>query len=262
MKILFIGDIVGKPGRLAVKELLPKIVKDKGIDFVIGNGENLAHGKGITESTYQEMIEAGIDYLTSGNHVWSKKEFVPFLDDKSVKVLRPANYPPGVPGRGVEIAEVGTQKLGIINLMGRTFFPQDLDCPFRKLDSILEELRNDYGDIPIVIDFHAEASSEKRAFGFYNDGRVSAVLGTHTHIQTSDEQMLPKGSAYISDVGMVGAKDSVLGVEKEIIIKKFLTQMLIHHEIPEGGKAEFGAVVLEVNRKGKAKRIERIRKFV
>src|SRR4030042_2922095 len=171
MKILFIGDIVGRPGREAVKKILPDLIKKEEVDFVIGNGENRAHGKGMTEKTYLEMKEAGIDCFTSGNHIWAKKEFVPFLSDKKVKVLRPANYPPGVLGRGYEIFEVGTQKLVVINLMGRVFFPVDLDCPFRKLDDILGELKESlqpttYNLLPIIVDFHAEATSEKRAFGF------------------------------------------------------------------------------------------------
>jgi metallophosphoesterase (TIGR00282 family) len=257
MKILFIGDIVGRPGREAVQKILPKLIKKEEIDFVIANGENLAHGKGMTEKTYLEMKEAGIDCFTSGNHIWAKKEFVPFLEDKNVKVLRPANYPPDAPGRGYEIFEVGTSKLAVINLMGRVFFPIDLDCPFRKLDEILKEI----GEMPTIIDFHAEATSEKRAFGFYAQKKVSAVLCTHTHIPSADEEILGQKTAYISDVGMVGTHDSILGVEKELIIQKFFDQILTRHEIAEG-EVEFNAVLLEIDRKGNAKKIERVREFI
>lgn len=257
MKILFIGDIVGRPGREAVQKILPKLIKKEEIDFVIANGENLAHGKGMTEKTHNEMVEAGIDCFTSGNHIWAKKEFIPYLEDKNVKVLRPANYPPGAPGRGYEIFEVGTTKLAVINLMGRVFFPVDLDCPFRKLDEILKEI----GEMPTIVDFHAEATSEKRAFGLYAQKRVSAVLCTHTHIPSADEEILAQKTAYISDVGMVGTHDSVLGVEKELIIQKFLDQILTRHEIAEG-EVEFNAVLLEIDREGKTKSIKRVREFI
>ncbi|MBU2595675.1 TIGR00282 family metallophosphoesterase [Patescibacteria group bacterium] len=257
MKILFIGDIVGRPGREAVKKILPELIKKEEIDFVIANGENLAHGKGMTKKTYQEMREAGIDCFTSGNHIWAKKEFIPFLEDKKIKVLRPANYPPAVIGRGYEIFEVGTQKLAVVSLMGRVFFPIDLDCPFRKLDEILQEI----GKMPTIIDFHAEATSEKRAFGFYAQNRVSAVICTHTHIPSADEEIMGQKTAYISDVGMVGPHNSVLGVEKELIIDKFLTQILTRHEIAEG-EVEFNAVLLEIDRKGAAKSIKRVREII
>ena len=266
MKILFIGDIVGRPGREAVQKILPNLVKKEEIDFVIANGENLAHGKGMTEKTYLEMKEAGIDCFTSGNHIWAKKEFIPYLSDKNIKVLRPANYPPQAPGRGYQIFEVGTNKLVVISLMGRVFFPVDLDCPFRKLDEILDELKESlqpttYKLTPIIIDFHAEATSEKRSFGFYAQKRVSAVLCTHTHIPSADEEILGNQTAYISDVGMVGPHDSVLGVEKELIVQKFLDQILTRHEIAEG-EVEFNAVLLEIDRKGRAKSIKRVREFL
>ncbi|TSC91317.1 MAG: hypothetical protein CEN92_294 [Candidatus Berkelbacteria bacterium Licking1014_96] len=256
MKILFIGDIVGRPAREAVKKILPDLIKKEEVDFVIANGENLAHGKGMTEKTYEEMRESGIDCFTSGNHIWAKKEFIPFLEDKEIKVLRPANYPPGTPGRGHEIFEVGTQKLAVVSLMGRVFFPVDLDCPFRKLDEILKEI----GEMPTLVDFHADATSEKRAFGLYAAGRVSAAIGSHTHIATADEEVV-ENTAYISDVGMTGVRDSVLGVDKKLIIKKFLTQILTRHEIAKG-EVEFNAVLLEIDRKGRAKKIERVREIV
>lgn len=257
MKILFIGDIVGRPGREAVQKILPDLVKKEEVDFVVANGENLAHGKGMTEKTYHEMASAGVDCFTSGNHIWAKKEFISFLEDKNIKVLRPANYPPGVKGRGYEIFEVGTSKLAVINLMGRVFFSIDLDCPFRKLDETLKEI----GEIPTIVDFHAEATSEKRAFGLYSSGKVSAVICTHTHIPSADEEVMDKKTAYISDVGMTGVHDSVLGVQKELIIQKFLDQILTRHEIAEG-KVEFNAVIVEIDRKGRAKKIKRVREFV
>lgn len=262
MKILFFGDIVGKIGRKAAAKVLPELKAGFRPDLVLANGENLAHGKGANEKVIKEVLEAGIDFLTSGNHIWAEKKVIPILEEGKLPLIRPANYPPEVPGAGEKIIEVGGIKVLIINLMGRVFIKEDLDCPFRKIDEILEKYKKEKL-AAIIVDFHAEATSEKQAFGWYVDGRVSAVLGTHTHIGTSDSQILPQGTAYITDIGMVGAKESVLGVDKSIIQKKFLTQMPVLHEIPEEGVCMVNAILVEIDPKTKkAIKIERIDKEV
>lgn len=253
MKILFIGDIVGRIGRRAVVDLVPKIVRKEGVDLVIANGENLAHGKGITESTAKEVLGAQIDVLTTGNHIWAKKEFNLVLN--KYPVVRPANYP-DAPGQGYLVLEVGTKKVLVINLLGRAFMRESLDCPFRKLDSILQENKGKYEFA--LVDFHSEASSEARAFGLYADGKVEAVFGTHRHIPTADAQILPKGTFYITDVGMVGAYPSVLGVEGKEIIKSYLSGMPFRHHIPEEGAVEFNAVILETS----AKKFKQVREVL
>ena len=255
IKILFIGDIVGRPGRNAVKAILPIIKEKENIDFVFANGENLAAGRGMTIEKYQEMIEAGVDYFTSGNHIWNNKAFIENLDDSKVKVLRPENYPVGNPGRG--IAEIG-EDLVLVNLQGRVFMPDDVNDPFESAQNIV----NQYKSKIIVIDFHAEATSEKVALGYYLDGKVAAILGTHTHVQTADDSILPNGTGYISDIGMTGPKVSVLGVEKEIIIEKFLTQLPKSHKVAVG-EMIFSAILLEINIKSKKTiKIKRIFKQV
>jgi len=255
-KILFLGDIVGKPGRRAVSHFIPEIKKEEGIDFVIANGENMASGKGMTYNKYQEMIDAGVDYFTSGNHIWNNADFIPCLNDKKVKVLRPANYPDSLPGRGFASIKVAGVDLVIINLQGRVFMKDDIEDPFTIGKDIAENFKNSI----IVIDFHAEATSEKMALGYYLDGSISAMLGTHTHVQTADEKILPNGTAFISDVGMNGPENSVLGVKKEIIIEKFLTQLPQSHKVASGD-SRFNAVVVEINTKTKrANKIERISK--
>jgi len=245
IKILFIGDIVGRPGRGAVKKILPDLVKKYGIDFVIANGENLAAGNGMTYETYKEMVLAGIDLFTSGNHIWDNKNIIPYLSDSRIKVLRPLNYPKGVTGRGITILEKGGKKLKVINLQGRVFMPDDLDDPF--LAAIENTPSN---NLPTLIDFHAEATSEKIAFARYLDGKVAAIVGTHTHVQTADETIFPGGSGFISDVGMTGPIDSILGVEKEIIIEKFLTQLPVSHKVASG-EVNFSAVIIEIDQKKK-----------
>ncbi|OGD65245.1 metallophosphoesterase [Candidatus Berkelbacteria bacterium RIFOXYA2_FULL_43_10] len=255
LKILFIGDIVGKPGRAAAKKMISELRESEGLDFVFANGENLAAGHGMTYEKYQEMVEAGIDYFTSGNHIWNNKDFIHSLDDKSVKVLRPANYPENVPGRGVAL--IGDD-IALANLQGRVFMYDDVEDPFKTADKIIKE---NEGKI-IIIDFHAEATSEKVALGFYLDGKVAALLGTHTHIQTSDERILGGGTAYITDLGMTGPRDSVLGVKKEIIIEGFLTQLPQSHKVAVGEQI-FGGVVIEIDTKTKrALKIKRINKVV
>lgn len=255
MKILFIGDISGRTGRNAIKEILPKLKSQLKPDFVFANGENVTSGLGIKIEHYEELIAAGIDYFTSGNHIWDKKEIIPFLDDKNVKILRPANYPQNVPGRGF----VELEKLVLVSLSGRVFVNDLVDCPFRKFNEIYEQVKNSRK--PIVVDFHAETTSEKRAFGFYVDGRAAAVIGTHTHVPTADAQILPEGTAYISDVGMVGAEDSVLGVEKKNVIEAFLTALPWKVE-PAKSAPIFNAVLIEIDKNNKARRIELIQKEV
>lgn len=260
MRFLFIGDIVGKPGRRVVTELLPKLKKKKKYDLVIANGENSSHGKGITQKVVDELQKAGVDYFTSGNHVWKQKEVMTLLNDSKFPVIRPANYPPGVPGRGYQIVETGLMKrVLIINLMGRVFLREQFDCPFRIADQILTQTASESLSA-IIVDFHAEATSEKIAFAHYLTGKVSAVIGTHTHVPTADAQIMKDHTAYLTDAGMCGLKDSIIGVEKEKIIKHFLTQLPVPHEIPAGDMV-FQAVEIEVDEKtGRATKIETILK--
>ncbi len=263
LKILFIGDINGKIGREAVAKILPPLKKKLQPDLVIANAENSAHGSGITEDIVKELLGSGIDWLTSGDHALKRTGQLGLYD--KYPIVRPANFPPGVPGRGFAIIPMGGKKnILLINLIGRVFMHMDYDCPFRKLDEILANSDLHKKNISAIItDMHAEATSEKTAFGYYADGRISAVLGTHTHIMTADHRVTDKGTAYITDVGMVGAADSCLGVDKENIIKTFLTQIKLPHVIPEKGKAIFSAVLVDVDEKtNKAKAIEPITKYV
>lgn len=255
MKVLMIGDIVGRPGRRAVLELLPKLMRVHRADLIVANGENAAGGNGITREIADELLSCGIDILTMGNHVWDKKDVLEFIDLEP-KILRPANYPPGTPGRGFTVIKTPNGcSVGVINLSGRVFL-SNLDCPFRAVDLILEEIKK--VTPVIIVDFHAEATSEKVAFGWYLAGKVSAVCGTHTHVQTADARVLPRGTAYISDVGMTGPRDSVLGVKKEAVITKFLTQMPVRFEVATG-VAQMNAVLIEINQdNGRAVSIERI----
>lgn len=254
MNVLFIGDIIGRPGREAVKGLLPVIVKEEKVNIVIANGENAAGGFGLTPSVAGEIFSLGVNVITLGNHAWKRKEILEVIDNNHI--IRPANFPPGVPGKGYIIMNSNEIKLAVINLMGRVYMA-DTDCPFRKSDEILEELR-DEKIRNIIVDFHAEITSEKIAFGWYLDGKVSAVVGTHTHVQTADERVMPQGTAYITDAGMTGARDSVIGVKKEIILKKYLTQMPIRFEVAEGDPA-LSAVIIDIDEStGKARGIRRI----
>ncbi|MFA7243779.1 MAG: TIGR00282 family metallophosphoesterase [Patescibacteria group bacterium] len=255
LKILFIGDIVGKPGRRAAKLMIPLLQASEKVNLVIANGENLASGKGMTFGKYEEMIESGIDYFTSGNHIWNNQDIVDHLGDPSLRVLRPENYPDNMPGSGVREIEDG---LVLVNLQGRVFMDEELADPFK----IGRDIAEKYADKIIIIDFHAEATSEKVALGFYLDGKVSAIIGTHTHIQTADERVLPDGTAYISDVGMTGPQDSVLGVKKEIIIEKFLTQLPKSHKVASG-EMILNAVIIEIDKKTKkALNIKRVSKVI
>jgi len=245
-----IGDIIGKPGRWAVSKLLPDLRQQYGVDLIIANAENAAGGLGITPITAKELLSAGIDVLTSGNHIWAQREIIPYLDGE-MPILRPLNYPPGVPGRGYI---VNSQAM-VVNLMGRTFMGE-IDCPFQAMDKLLAEL--EYKPPVIIVDFHAEATSEKMAMGRYLDGRVSAVLGTHTHVGTIDAQVLAQGSAYVTDIGMTGPMDSVIGDDTEAVLRRFLTGM--PHRLSVGkGKTMFNAVLVRVaDDSGRAISIDRI----
>lgn len=249
MNILILGDIFGKPGRGAVNKYLPELKTQYKPDLTIANIENLSHGKGFTDETIKEMQKAGIDFFTSGNHVWRQKGSVPLLDKKDYPVLRPANYPAGVPGRGWQIVEGNLMKrVLVINLMGRVFMPTPLiDCPFRTADRILEETKNEHLNA-ILIDFHAEVTSEKWALGHYLDGRVSMIYGTHTHVPTFDSRILANGTGFISDVGMTGPLDSIIGLEKKSIIRNFLTQLPEKHEVAEG-PTWLNAIVVTIDEK-------------
>jgi len=255
MKILFIGDIVGSPGRRAVKELIPVIKKREKADFVIANGENAAGGSGLTPRLAEELFSYGVDVLTSGDHIWKKKEIMEKLDEEK-RILRPANYPKGVPGSGWGVYTLKNGlKIGIINLLGRVFM-EAVECPFRVAREALEEIKR---ETPIVIiDIHAEATSEKIALGWYMDGMVSAILGTHTHVQTADEHIYPKGTAYISDVGMTGPHDSVIGRKVEQILARFITQLPTRFEMAEDNIRLNGAMVSIDDKTGGAKAIKRI----
>lgn len=258
MNIMMIGDICGKPGRMTVIYYLQELVKQYNIDVVIANGENAAGGVGITKDVMEELLSHGIDVITTGNHVWDKKEIFDFID-ASDNLVRPANYPPGTPGHGFTILPWKDYKLGIVNLAGRVFMPQ-MDCPFRAADQILSEIQS-VCDM-IFVDFHAETTSEKMALAWYLDGRISALVGTHTHVQTADERILQQGTAFISDVGMVGPRDSVLGVDKEIVIKKFLSGLPAKFSLAKGDNI-FCAVVIRIDPEtGKAENIQRIQKYL
>jgi hypothetical protein len=255
MKILFIGDVVGKPGRQALATHLRKVQETHGVDLTVANGENAAGGFGITPETGADLLRLGVDVITSGNHIWDKKEVLGYLP-KENRLLRPLNYPPGAPGYGsvVVTARDGT-KVAVLNASGRVFM-HDLDCPFRATLAEIEALA---GEARVrVVDFHAEATSEKIAFGRFLDGRVSAVVGTHTHVQTADERVLPGGTAYISDLGMTGPADSVIGVEADIVVRKFLTGLPERFETAKGPAQFQGAVVAIDPGSGLALGIERI----
>jgi len=255
MKILFIGDIVGKSGRKAVREILPPLVSNHGINFVIANCENAAAGFGVTKDIIEELFGYGIDVLTSGNHIWDKREIYDFIEDYE-NLLRPANYPDGTPGRG-SVASLSSfgQTVGVINLEGRVFM-RYLDCPFKKAQEELENLKT---FTPLVIvDIHAEATSEKKALAWFLDGKVTAVIGTHTHVQTADNEILPQGTAYISDAGMTGAFNSVLGMKVDHVLDRFLTQIPNRFEVAKHDIRLQGVVVDIDEQAWKSKDIYRI----
>ena len=255
MKILLIGDIVGEVGRRVVCQQLLPLVQHHSVDLVIANGENAAGGFGITPKIAQELFRVGVHVITLGNHTWDKKEIIDYLP-KEERLLRPANYPEGTPGAGRVLVTTATgERVGVLHLVGRVFMAA-LDCPFRRTQGELELLRS--STKVIVVDFHAEATSEKAAMGWYLDGEVSAVLGTHTHVQTADEQILPRGTAYITDVGMTGPTQSIIGIKRELVIERFVTQIPRRLE-PASGPGQLSGVMVEVDpRSGRALSIERI----
>ncbi len=256
MRVLFLGDIVGSPGRKAVKEFLPVLREEYAPDFVIANAENAAGGYGLTAKIAEELLALGIDLLTSGNHIW-KREFLPYLQETE-KVLRPANYPEEAPGRGWALLEKGALRLGVINLEGRIFM-RPLGCPFRVSRKLAQTLRE---KTPcILVDFHAEATSEKIALGWWLDGQVSALIGTHTHVPTADARLLPQGTAYLTDVGMCGLADGVIGMRRDQALEMYLTQVPRKLEVPKKGRVKLEAVFLELDQiSGRALKIEPIRR--
>ena len=256
MNVLMVGDIFGDSGRAALAKLLPRLRQQHAIDVAVVNIENAAGGFGVTPQIARTVLEAGgVDVLTSGNHIWDKKEIIPYIGKENL-LLRPANYPPGTPGAGSIVVKAGPHKVAVLNVMGRVFLPL-LDCPFRKSD---EEVARLSQETPIIIvDAHCEATSESQALGWYLDGRVSAVVGTHRHVQTADERLLPKGTAYITDLGMTGPTESVIGVDPEIALSRFLTQMPNRFEPAKGPAALHGAIIRIDPETGRALSIERLR---
>lgn len=255
LSVLLIGDVFGEPGRRAVLGLVPRLRREHELDFVIANVENAAAGFGVTPAIARALLEGGVDVMTSGNHVWDKKEVLEYLDKESL-LLRPANYPPGTPGAGSIVLKAGGHRVAVLNLQGRVFMPT-IDCPFRKADEELPRLRE---ETPVIIvDMHAEATSEKQAMGWYLDGRASAVIGTHSHVQTADDRILPGGTAYLTDVGMTGPVDSVIGVARELAIQRFLSALPNRFEPAKGPAALHGAVLRIDPDSGKALGIHRLR---
>ncbi len=255
LTIICVGDVFGEPGRRAVQMLLPKLKKQHEADLAVVNVENSASGFGVTPLIARTFLEQGVDVMTSGNHIWDKKEIIEYIGKENL-LLRPANYPPGTPGAGSIVVKAGPHKVAVLNLMGRVFLPQ-LDCPFRKADEELERLRAETSII--VVDMHAEATSESQAMGWHLDGRVSVVVGTHRHVQTADERLLPKGTAYITDLGLTGPTDSVIGVEPELALARFISGMPNRFE-PAKGPAMLQGVVVRIDPEtGRGLSIERLR---
>ena len=254
MRILFIGDIVGKIGREAISNYLPKLKQTYKPTVTIVNAENAAHGKGLTEKIYKSLLREGVDFMTMGNHTYGQRQIYDFIENAN-RMVRPANFPDEAPGVGMRYIKINEIKLAIINLQGRAFM-QDIDDPFKKADALVTEAKKetDY----IFVDFHAETTSEKNAMGWYLDNRVSAVVGTHTHIQTSDERILPGGTGYITDVGMTGYYDGILGINREEVITRFITSLPQRHVVPDEGRSVLSGVIIDLNKDGKTKRIERI----
>ena len=255
IKILVIGDIVGRPGRTVIKDKLAGFVEERGVDFVVANGENSAAGSGIIPEQVKELTESGIDVLTSGDHIWKRAQIVPFIDQ--LPLLRPANYPPKARGRGYDVfTSPGGLEIGVVNLIGRVYMGP-VDCPYRAAAAAVKELSE---KTPlIIVDMHAEATSEKVAMGWYLDGRVTAVVGTHTHIPTADERVLPGGTAYITDLGMTGPYESVLGRQTKKVLRKFTTSMYAHFDVASGDVRLCGALIEADPETGKALAIERIK---
>ncbi len=259
MNILFVGDVVGRTGRLALSSRLGRVIDRHFIDLVVVNGENAAAGFGLTVDIARDLFDMGVDVITSGNHIWDKKEIYDYLD-REKRLLRPANYPSGCAGRGSGVyATSAGIKVGVANIEGRVFM-NNLECPFRTADALIEELRQ---ETPVIlVDFHAEATSEKMALGHYLDGRVSAVVGTHTHVQTADEHILPGGTAYITDAGMTGSRDAVIGIRKELAVEKFLTQLPVRFDVAKKDPILNGVVFSVDEETGCATGVQRILEVV
>jgi metallophosphoesterase (TIGR00282 family) len=255
MKVLMVGDVYGEPGRAAIQKLVPRLREQHAVDLVVVNVENAAGGFGITPPMAKTFLEQGVDVMTTGNHVWDKKEIVPHIVKENL-LLRPANFPEGTPGVGYISVKAGPYRVGVVNLMGRVFM-NPIDCPFRKADEIVAQLRK---ETPIIlVDMHAEATSETMALGWYLDGRVSAVVGTHRHVQTADERVFPGGTAYITDLGLTGPTDGIIGVDRQLIIQRFMTQMPIKFETAKGPAALHGVVITLDPETGRATAIQRLR---
>jgi 2',3'-cyclic-nucleotide 2'-phosphodiesterase len=257
MRVLILGDVVGRPARRAIRDLVPSLIKRERIDLAIANAENAAGGIGVDLKSAKELLSSGLDVLTSGNHIWKKKEIYQYMDEHS-ELIRPANYPEGAPGRGwcAWQNDHGLKAL-IINVQGRVFMPNHVDDPFRSVDAICRE-RGRHSRV-IIVDMHAEATSEKNAMGWHLNGRASIVFGTHTHVQTSDDRILPGGTAYITDVGMCGPLDSVIGMEKETVIKGFLSQLPRQFEVAHENVVLQGIIVDVDDDSGQAREIKRLR---
>lgn len=255
LKILFLGDVVGEPGRRAVIETVPQLKKEREIDFVIVNGENAANGRGITPKITIDLLRAGISVITTGDHVWDQKEIVPFIDTEP-RLLRPINYPDGTPGEGSIILETAKGKIGVIDVQGRTFMLPILDNPFQIMEQAVAKMREETNII--FVDVHAETTSEKIAMGRFLDGKVSAVVGTHTHTQTADEQVFPGGTAFLCDAGMCGPSESVLGREIAPIVERFIKNMPVNFPVAKGPVKLHGALIEIDETTGRALRIERI----
>jgi metallophosphoesterase (TIGR00282 family) len=255
LRILFLGDIVGEPGRRAVIESLPRLKKEREIDFVIVNGENAANGRGITPKIAIDLLRAGVAVITTGDHIWDQKEVLPYIDTEP-RLLRPINYPEKTPGQGSIVLETPKGKVGVINVQGRTFMQPILENPFRALDQAVAEMQRETRTI--FVDAHAETTSEKIAIGRFLDGRVSAVIGTHTHVQTADEQIFPDGTAFLCDAGMCGPSESILGRAVEPIIARFVTNLPVQFPVAKGAIKIHGVLIDIDETTGRAVKIERI----
>jgi metallophosphoesterase (TIGR00282 family) len=254
MNILMVGDVFGEPGRAALTRLLPRLRQEHAIDLAVVNVENAAAGFGVTPQMARQFLDHGVDVMTSGNHIWDRREIVDFITRENL-LLRPANFPEGTPGVGHVTVKAGPHRVGVLNLMGRVFMTP-IDCPFRKADEVIPQLRR---ETPIIlVDMHCEATSESQAMGWYLDGRVSAVVGTHRHVQTADERVLPGGTAYITDLGMTGPTEGVIGVDRELIISRFLHQMPARFEPAKGPAALHGVVIVVDPESGRASAIRRL----
>jgi len=261
VKVLFLGDVFGKPGRQAVQRLVPRLISRHGLDLVIANAENSANGMGVTPETADELLAAEVNFLTSGNHIWSKREILPYLDAPGSRLLRPANYPKGSPGRGRGVVTTPDgRRLGVVNLEGRVFM-RNLDDPFQVALTEVAALRAE-GCRCILVDMHCEATSEKMAMAWHLEGKVSAVLGTHTHVQTADARLLPGGTAFMTDVGMCGPWDSVIGMRKEPVLERFLTQRPAPFEPAKRDVWLQGAILDLDDATGKALAIERVQEHL